>query len=105
MTKYPPKCPECGAGPNRYSTSAYECGSFWVGTRVGPELRQNIKCVRAQLAAANREIERLRAALQRQVANVEQWLETGVPASAEESKSIYEQMVAALKPLDAGGDA
>lgn len=38
----------------------------------------------------------LLAALQRQVDNIERWLETDIPASPEESKSIYEQMVSAL---------
>jgi len=38
----------------------------------------------------------LLAACKRQIANIERWLETGVPASAEESKSIYDQMVAAV---------
>lgn len=36
------------------------------------------------------------AALRRQVANVERWLETGVPAGPEESREIYEQMKAAI---------
>lgn len=39
----------------------------------------------------------LEAALQRQVDNVERWMETGVPADAAESRSIYEQMVCALR--------
>ena len=45
----------------------------------------------------------LEAALKRQVDNVERWMETGVPADAEESRSIYEQMVSALR--EAKGDA
>lgn len=43
------------------------------------------------------EIERLRAALQRQVRNIEVWLATGLPAGPDESREIYEQMRAALK--------
>ncbi len=39
---------------------------------------------------------RMLKALKRQVENVERWLETGEPASAEESRSIYEQMVKAI---------
>lgn len=42
------------------------------------------------------EVERLRAAIKRQVENIDRWRETGEPASPEESKSIYEQLVAAL---------
>lgn len=36
------------------------------------------------------------AALRRQLANIERWIETGIPATPEESKSIYEQMKAAV---------
>lgn len=36
------------------------------------------------------------AALERQLTNMDRWLETGVPADAEESESIYNQMVAAV---------
>jgi hypothetical protein len=43
------------------------------------------------------EIERLRAALQRQVRNIDVWLATGLPAGPDESREIYEQMRAALK--------
>lgn len=39
----------------------------------------------------------LEAALQRQVENVERWIATGIPADAEESRPIYEQMVCALR--------
>jgi len=39
----------------------------------------------------------LEAAPQRQVDNVQRWMETGVPADAAESQSIYEQMVCALR--------
>lgn len=39
----------------------------------------------------------LRAAASRQVANIERWQETGVPAGPEESKEIYEQLKAALE--------
>jgi hypothetical protein len=38
----------------------------------------------------------LLSACKRQIANIERWLETGAPASPEESKSIYDQMVAAV---------
>lgn len=40
--------------------------------------------------------EAMLAALRRQVENINRWLETGVPADAEESRSIYDQMVAAI---------
>ena len=36
------------------------------------------------------------AALQRQVENVDRWLETRIPATAEESRSIVEQMKEAI---------
>ena len=38
----------------------------------------------------------LRAAVQRQVTNIERWLETGEPADEAESQSIYNQLVNAL---------
>ena len=38
----------------------------------------------------------LDAALKRQTANIECWLTTGRPATPEEGRSIYEQLVAAL---------
>lgn len=38
----------------------------------------------------------LTAALERQRANIERWLETGEAANPEESKSIYEQICSAL---------
>jgi hypothetical protein len=42
----------------------------------------------------------LLAALQRQIANIEAWLETGIAADPEESRSIYEQMkIAAYKAV------
>lgn len=37
------------------------------------------------------------AALRRQRLNIEHWLETGIPAGPEESKGIYEQIVAAVE--------
>lgn len=53
------------------------------------------------LARANSlaaEVERLRAALKRQRDNIEHWLATGEAAGPDESKSIYEQICAALSP-------
>ena len=47
--------------------------------------------------ALNDRVGVLTAALERQRANIEHWLETGEPASSEESKSIYEQICAALQ--------
>lgn len=46
--------------------------------------------------AAERENKALRDALERQRTNIEHWLETGESASPEESKSIYDQICAAL---------
>ena len=37
-----------------------------------------------------------------QVANIERWLETGVPANPEESRSIYEGMKAAIAKAEGG---
>ena len=42
----------------------------------------------------------LLAACKRQVANIERWLETDIPANAEESKSIYEELKAAVKAAE-----
>lgn len=42
-------------------------------------------------------------AIKRQIENIEKWLETGKPADEEESKSIYDQMVAAINKAE-GGD-
>lgn len=50
----------------------------------------------AALSEARAEIEALRAAIKRQVDNIDHWRATGEPASPEESKSIYDQIVAAL---------
>ena len=47
----------------------------------------------ARLVAAAPE---LLAACKLQVANIEQWLETGVPASADESQQIYNALKAAI---------
>jgi hypothetical protein len=61
----------------------------------------------AQVAADARLIAsapELLAACERQVANIERWLETGVPADAAESKSIYDQMKAAIAKAE-GSDA
>ena len=49
------------------------------------------------MAAFAAENERLRKAVQRQVDNIDRWMETGIPANAEESQSIYEQMKYALE--------
>lgn len=46
----------------------------------------------AEFAAAHQ----MREAIARQVANIERWMETGAPADADESRSIYEQLRAAL---------
>lgn len=42
----------------------------------------------------------LLAAVKLQLANIERWLETGVPATAEESKAIYEQLKAAAEAAE-----
>lgn len=47
-----------------------------------------------EIAKAHRD--RLESAARRQIQNIEHWLETSEPASPEESRSIYEQLKAAL---------
>ena len=44
----------------------------------------------------SRRLNALQNAASRQVQNIERWIETGVPADAEESKSIYDQLKSAL---------
>lgn len=62
------------------------------------ESMQRIIAHQAQLnEAAHEQIRVLRAAVTRQVANIERWQETGVPARPEESKEIYEQLKTALE--------
>jgi len=48
------------------------------------------------LAARDAEIANYRTAIQAQVDNIERWLETGEPATAEESKVIYTRLKDAL---------
>jgi hypothetical protein len=68
-------------------------------TTIGDPAR--IQSANARLIASAPE---LLAACERQVANIERWLETGVPADAAESKSIYDQMKAAIAKAE-GSDA
>ena len=42
------------------------------------------------------------AALKRQQANIRRWLETGIPADADESRAIAEQIDAAIKTAEDG---
>jgi len=65
-----------------------------------PSLISTIRSLREENAARDRVVEAARAALERQCKNVDRWLETGEPASPEESRSIYEQMRAALAALE-----
>ena len=44
----------------------------------------------------SRRLNALQNAASRLVQNIERWIETGVPADAEESKSIYDQLKSAL---------
>ena len=57
------------------------------------ELLRICRAERDELAAKNYQ---MRDALKRQVDNVTVWLETGLPATPDESRSIYEQMRGAL---------
>lgn len=54
------------------------------------------------LAALQSRVTELEAALRRQKANIEHWLATGEAAGQEESKSIYDQICAALQEADHG---
>ena len=80
-------------------------GDYAAARTAGPELTWcdrpqgdgDHEYVRADLyATLKAERERLREAVQRQVTNIERWLETGEPANEIESESIYNQLVAAL---------
>lgn len=59
----------------------------WDGISEYPEADEMRANARLVAAAPN-----MLAALERQIANIERWIETGVPADEEESKSIYNQM-------------
>lgn len=50
----------------------------------------------ATVSALQARVRELEEALQRQKANIEHWLDTGEAAGPEESKSIYDQICAAL---------
>ena len=45
----------------------------------------------------SRQLNALQNAASRLVQNIERWIETGVPADAEESESIYDQLKSALQ--------
>lgn len=72
-------------------------GVVLCGRNPWPERRDEMHA-NARLIAAS---PRLYEAVKRQVANIEHWLETGIPATPEESRSIYGQLKAAL--VAAGG--
>ena len=42
----------------------------------------------------------LESACRRQVENIERWMKTGEPAGPKESKTIYEQLKAALREVE-----
>jgi hypothetical protein len=75
------KCPRC---------------DFWV--HDGPCLIEapDKAVMHDSLLSALDDNQRLRAAVLRQVENIERWRETGIPADADESRSIYEQLCAAI---------
>ncbi|MFD2234792.1 hypothetical protein [Phaeospirillum tilakii] len=64
------------------------------------ETHQSVKSDRdaliSEIAHLRADKAKLAEAVERQVANIERWLETGEAADADESKSIYDQLVAAL---------
>ena len=114
-------CPHCGSSPSDLTT-AYLAGVHHDGEcrrhycrRVRIEMQVEIERLREEVASLEAdtgpcrahacrrvrtemqaEIERLRAAIARQVANIDRWLETGIPADADESKSIYDQLCEAI---------
>lgn len=55
----------------------------------------------ATVSALQARVRKLEGALQRQKANIEHWLDTGEAAGPEESKSIYDQICAALAEQEA----
>lgn len=67
---------------------------------TGPCRAHACRRVREEMQA---EIDRLRAAIVRQVANIDRWLGTGIAADADESRSIYDQLCEAIG-TDRGGD-
>ena len=86
----------------------YDC--MTGGVRAGPafldgsdygqkrcaEIDQEAKARMLADAALIAAAPKMLAALQRQAANVDRWLETDIPATAEESRSIVEQMNTAI---------
>lgn len=56
------------------------------------------RALSAELESARFHSERIEmhAAIFRQVENIEHWIETGIPANEEESRSIYEQLCMAI---------
>ena len=81
-------CPHCGSSPSDLTT-AYLAGVH----HDGGCRRHSCRRVRIEMQV---EIERLRSAIARQVANIDRWLETGIAADADESKSIYDQLCEAI---------
>lgn len=71
----------------------------------GADGKRVAEAVRQQDAALVVAAPLLLAALKRQVENVERWLETGIPSGPEESKSIYEEMKAAVNAAEPEGKA
>lgn len=98
---YSVMCVSCGGGCSCHSTQA-DAIRAW-NTRGFEDANDRIDAYELVINEDRQRIATLEAALKRQVDNVERWMETGVPADAEESRSIYEQMVSALR--EARGDA
>lgn len=73
------KCPLCGQ----------KCSENITDPKRTPEAYEAREAMRESHDA-------LVEALARQVKNIERWMESGIPAGPEESKSIYDQMKAAL---------
>lgn len=76
------------------------CNVSWMPKKAYPDVSEadyaafNAECgANANLIAAAPD---LLAALKRQQANISHWLETGIPATPEESKSISGQIDAAI---------
>ena len=85
---------DVAAERERWQAAANRNGHLAVAMADIERLREQHAQAMADMDA---EIDRLRAALQRQVRNIEVWLATGLPAGPDESREIYEQMRAALK--------
>lgn len=67
-----------------------------VATMSREELESKVGELRVAIIERSFARMALRTAVQRQIENIDRWMETGEPASPEDSRSIYEQLKKAL---------